>query len=791
VKSLRSAPSGGQAFLAGALALAATFGLVGWRLLRPPAPVLADAPATEFSAVRAEEVLVRLLGDGQPRPTGGAANAAARARVLAELERLGVETTVQEGFACSRSSCATVNNVLARVAGAGIGKAVLIATHYDSVGAGPGVSDDLASVAATLEVLRALAAAPRLPRPVVVLIDDGEEIGLLGARAFAADHPWADGVGAVVNLEARGTGGPSYLFETSADNGWLIEAFAREARRPATSSIFYSIYRRLPNDTDFTVFKAHGMSGINFAYIGAVSRYHTPLDDLAHLDRRSLQQQGENALAAVRGLATALAAERSGDDGAVYFDLLTWRVVRWPLAWTMPLALGAVLSLLLATRAAGRTERGKSGLRPLSGGIDLLDRLSPGSALLGAIGALVSLAAAWAATRAVLWMLDRIGATPVEHPATRPWLTALAWTTGALAALLAGRWFARRAGPRGAWTGWWFLLALAGVALAVVEPSAAYAAILPAFAAGLSALVEGLRWGGRGVASPLATVVPVATGALVLGPFAWAIDHALGVPVLPVVAVLTALLTLPLLPALAMVERWWRSPARWPPLLLALAALGLVAPAVGLPPLRADLPERLSLRLHRDATAGTSHWVTVPESGAVPPALREAAGFRAEPERPWPWSSASDGFRAVAGELGAELPPPEFEPLPAAGAPPGTVRARLRSARGAPLVALMLPPDVAGRVESARLGGRAFEPVGKRETAAGDWRALLSWTTPPAGIELELVLAPGPPFEAVLYDQSPGLPEAASALLRTRPDTAVPSGAGDAVLVSRRVRIGA
>ena len=57
---------------------------------------------------------------------------------------------------------------------------------------------------------------------LVFLVDEGEEAGLLGASGFVADHPLAPAIGAVVNLEARGTSGPSVMFETSGDNGWLV-----------------------------------------------------------------------------------------------------------------------------------------------------------------------------------------------------------------------------------------------------------------------------------------------------------------------------------------------------------------------------------------------------------------------------------------------------------------------------------------------------------------------------------------------------------------------------------------
>ena len=233
---------------------------------------------------------------------------------------------------------------------AGTGEAVLLAVHYDSVGAGPSVSDDGVAVAATLEIARLLKQGPRPRNDVIFLIDDGEEAELLGATAFSARHPWAAEVGAVVNLEARGTGGSSFMFETGTDNAWLIELMRRHVPRPSTSSLFYSIYQRLPNDTDFTVFREYGMNGVNFAFIRNVAHYHTPLDDLDHYSPATLQHQGDNALGMVRALAGAdLSSPPKGT--ASWFDVWGFGLVAWPEGWNLPLSILSLLLITLATIA--------------------------------------------------------------------------------------------------------------------------------------------------------------------------------------------------------------------------------------------------------------------------------------------------------------------------------------------------------------------------------------------------------------------------------------------------------
>src|ERR1700678_4014453 len=129
--------------------------------LRPPSPKPISAPAQEFSAERAREVLHRLVGDGVPHPTGSAHNEIVRGRVVDEFTRLGYEPQIQTGFSCDEyGDCATVKNVIARLEGSAPGPGVLLAAHYDSVPAGPGASDDGVGAATVLEGARAYKSLP-------------------------------------------------------------------------------------------------------------------------------------------------------------------------------------------------------------------------------------------------------------------------------------------------------------------------------------------------------------------------------------------------------------------------------------------------------------------------------------------------------------------------------------------------------------------------------------------------------------------------------------------------------
>src|SRR5947209_2893285 len=201
-------------------------------LAGPPRAVPESAPASEFSSALALRH-VRAIAQ-KAHPTGSDEIERVRRYVLGELAALGVGAEVQTAEVVPRQGpagwpvpAARVRNIVARVPGtAAGGKALMLAAHYDSVPTGPGASVDGAGVATLLETLRALKSGPPLRNDLILVFTDAEELGLLGARGFADEHPLMKDVGLVLNFEARGAGGPSLMFETSDGNGALIRELA-------------------------------------------------------------------------------------------------------------------------------------------------------------------------------------------------------------------------------------------------------------------------------------------------------------------------------------------------------------------------------------------------------------------------------------------------------------------------------------------------------------------------------------------------------------------------------------
>jgi len=724
--------------------------------LRPPAARPADAPAGEFSAGRARTELAGLLAaaGGGPHPVTSTANRRVREFVLRELSALGVAPEVHESVACGRYRfCAPVSNVVARVRGKGPGRPVLLVAHYDSVPAGPGAADDGSGVAILLESARALA-AERPARDVLLLVDDGEEVGLAGAEAFVKS-PLASEVGAVVNVEARGTSGPSLLFETAGPSGFVA---SRLAGGPGllTSSLFSTFYALLPNDTDLTALRPLSVPGVNLAFIGGACRYHTPEDDLAHLDPRSLQHQGEGALRLVRSFAAA-DLERVPPGEAIFFDVLGLGVVRLPAGAALGLALAALAACLLASRRAVR--RGAATAR----GVAL------GAAALPACLA-AALASGYVAARA-------LGLSAVQ----RPWVAhplplqgaflACAVAAAALpAALLAGR-----TGAAGFRAGVALGLAAAAAALGAALPGASYVVLAPALLAPV-AVAASRR---PSLARALDAAVALCACSVLL-PAAWLLYPAMGHGAGPIAAAAAAVAILPLAPMLADLPVAARRAGVAVPALTALA-LALVARAE--PQAGPACPERVVVYFHEDSVSGRARLLASSDLGQLPPAVRAAADFSAAARVRFGWAGLRPAFEAPAPPLG--LPGPELaveEISEAAGRI--HVRGRLASRRGAPTVQVAIPPDV--QVESFAFDGEAVPQAAVRTSRwFGRWSVFRRLGAPPEGVEVEMVLVARAPVALEIADESPGLPPAGARVAVARDGAAVTAQEGDVTLFTR------
>ncbi len=496
---------------------------------RAPAPVRATAPADAFSAERALAFAHALLPEPVPHPVGSAENDRVRERLVRAFEELGFHPTVETASACSpRGRCETVKNVVATLPGARE-EALLVSAHYDSVAAGPGVGDDLAGAASVLEIARAMKSETARELSVVFLVDDGEEAGLLGARAFVAESPEAKQVRWAVNMDNRGDRGPVMMFETSTGNAELVPLFAANVRRPVATSLFYEVYRRMPNDTDFTVWKGAGIKGLNFAFISGADRYHTKDDDFAHLDPGSVQHEGECVLATARAIASHPPSLETQTD-VVYFDLFGAVLATFPARFALPLALAVMLVYLLAATIRVRQE--------LTSLQDLL--LENAAWLLG-------LALAVASALALAQVVRPLAFFGPQTPARAAAFTLVGVAAAALALGGARRWLSGHS----AHAPWLFYLVV-GVAVAAMMPGASYLFFFPgAIAAGAEMMfaLSGPREGS--LSRDAGSLLPVVASAIVWSPVLAGVGAALGMA-FPLIFSLTGALML--FPTLAMIR---------------------------------------------------------------------------------------------------------------------------------------------------------------------------------------------------------------------------------------------
>jgi hypothetical protein len=746
-----------------ALALVA---LIVWHVMQhsydPHYSAPATAPADSFSAARAEQTLAAILGPERPHPVGGVENAAVRARIIEQFAKLGITAKTYRAFTCNPwrglayVACATTTDIIADAI-PGKGKAIVLLAHYDSVPAGPGASDDESGVATVLETVRALeAGGAKSLHPVIAVITDGEEGGLLGANAFLENPSLKARVGVVVNVEARGTRGPSLLFQTSPGDARLIDLYAKSVPKLATSSLYAEIYKFLPNDTDLTLFIRAGFLSFNFAFADNVRYYHSPLDIRANLDPATLQMHGDNMLGVARSLeATDYAALKSGND--VYLSLFGVVLPRLPASWALPLAVLVFLGIVLAGWLAGV---GLSWRCLLAGGMPLL--LLIGSGLLGWLLSIIA--------QLVSGHLDPTYAYPT---AMRFALGFGVWTIALLVSRLASGNMATIAA--------WLWFAVPGIITAIYLPGLSPYFVFPAVVAAvlLLATARGGWQSGWGQAalfvSALAAFV-IWIGLVVSG------ETLMGLRLHPLFTIPLAfalLAAVPLMASRPMLRGAWGASVG-----VSGAAALVLAVVAGLMPAYSKLsPQRVNIIYLENGSAPARFIADTSWKGVgtepIPQSLMKAGPFTLDANA---WEGLypdGSGYVAAAGSA--------LYPLPKAtlvhDAEEGGKRRVELAFEGSPAAngmvvlisktAKLISLDISGERVSA-----AASPAGTR---------IICWTPDCRDLHLKLTLAaPGAipiKFAEVRY----GLPQSGKRLEAGRPATAMASQSGDETILANKI----
>ena len=487
--------------------IAALLGLVaGLSVLILPSPAPTTADPTTFSAERAMAAINR-LADEPHSVLRREAHDRARDDVIGMFSDLGYTPTVHsdpmfdlsnpedkrifDDLSAEQQAVlkdAPAETIVIDVPGKSERTMALMA-HYDSAtveadenghqhitdGTSLGAADDGYGVAAIVETLRALKAEGHQPEnSLKIVITDGEEIGLIGARNEMRHHR-ADyeNVDLVLNLEARGTSGPALMFETSSNNSAVAGYFLSHVKQPVAGSLLPSLYARMPNTTDMAAFIPEGFTVLNIAAIGEAEHYHHATDAPRYVDHSTLQHYGDQVLGLTRAWAFDGQAPTLTADGDLHFFQL-WRglTVRYPAAVGTGLGCLAVIAALGAVAVRARSLRWKRVLGTVWG---LTWRAMSVSAAAGLVQ-LGAMAMKWAPE-------SGLGPNPLL-----PWMFA----GGALIGVgLTVRFVVRRwkEGLRQeAVAAVLLLLTAACIPLMVLVPGAAYVLVLPTLALALTAL---------------------------------------------------------------------------------------------------------------------------------------------------------------------------------------------------------------------------------------------------------------------------------------------------------------
>ncbi len=756
---------------AGVTALVLAALLIAFAAKGPPRPIPATAPDSVFSADRAMRH-VRAIAE-RPHPPGSADHARVRDYLMAELAALGVTPEVQRTTAVGTrfQEAGRVENVMARLPGTKPGgRAIMLAAHYDGVGAAPAASDDASGSSVLLEVLRAVQAGAPLEHDVIVLFTDLEEAGLLGAAAFVAEHPWARDVEVMINFEARGTGGAAVMFQTGPGNLDQIRLLRRQPDA-AASSIAVTVYRFLPNDTDLSEFFALGKPGLNFAFADGVERYHTAEDDADHLDPGSIQQEGGAALGLTRAFGHG-PLPRPVTGNAVFFNLPFVGLVVYPESWALPIAGVAILLTLLAIVQVARRER-----RWILGlGLGMVAMI-----VTGAVGGAAAYGLGLRAPAAV--------AVPGARGAYALGLALIGLGASLLGWAVIRRWVSAAAaglGPLLAWTG---LAAVASWQL----PGVSFVVAWPAIAAAALALVptkESPTWFAR-----LSQWLPLVVAGVLIVPLL----HDMGIVALGLIGpggiaigTFTPVMVWLLVPTIDRItaDRPWS-------VTLAVMASAIVAIGAGIAIGRqsTEYPVRSILAYAEDADA-TDGWLVT------------GAAFAG----PGTWAATAVGATARMVPLdGPELPnePPRWLTHIAGGRFPMLAAAAPRAALGAPVVTVLGDSaEASGRRLTLRIGagsgttaigievtgspvltatvdGRVVDPS-KYRYRSPDWQ-LTYWAPADSGFTLSLVVPNDAKPVVTLTRQVAGLPTLPGVTIPPRPAGVLPSQTGDISVVYRRL----
>lgn len=318
--------------------------------------------STEIAKEHIKEISREVHSIQQPEALGRV-----REYIVNELKDLGLEPEVftYENVESLKGGTYDINNIYAKIDGKNgeNGSYIMLASHYDSSpkkrsgedGESKGAADAGYGVSTILEIVRVIKeSGQELENGIKILITDGEEMGLMGAKEEMNNNfGLYENVNFVVNLEARGIKGPALMFETSSNNKKVIDLY-KKANLPVSYSLAADVYNKMPNGSDFTEFKNAGLPGINFAVLNDLDYYHTQNDNYDNISDTSIQHYGEQVLPIVEEYVFnseyGQADYFKSNQDSIFFTLLPNVFINYSSLVATILAVVSLIALLLIMR---------------------------------------------------------------------------------------------------------------------------------------------------------------------------------------------------------------------------------------------------------------------------------------------------------------------------------------------------------------------------------------------------------------------------------------------------------
>jgi hypothetical protein len=714
-------------------------------LLVQPTPLRAQSAPGEFDAARAKQRLAAILGDQRPHPSDTEASDVVRTSLVPQLRQMGLQPIVRDQFACNELykqrgvSCARVRNLIA-ILGPASGKALLLNAHYDSTPIGPGAADDGIGVATLLEVARNLRDQP-LKRPVILLFNEGEELGLVGARAFLAD-PLSRNVDSLINLEARGVRGPVNMFETSRPNAAPIGLFAKAVKNPVANSLSTDVYRLLPNYTDVNTFSERGWLTLNLAPIGNETRYHSAGDDVAALDPATVQHMGDQTLALAEALNFGTPKPAGGER--MFMDIAGRALI------TLPLVIGAGLLIVLLINSAVLSIRRGGLLR----GATIVVGTIIGSAVL----AWLILALVGTVRHGMFWRAHPIWTHLTVYAGTI--LVAVS-----LLSLLAGGLDRTRLRPA-----FWFIFLIVGGAIGLVAPGGIVFFIFPPLVA-IAGMIGARRWQ---PAERVAAWIAIAFLYLTWGAMLGLLEELLNGGSMWIFAPLGSLLILPvLIEARPLIAGAGLRASSTVASALTLVGVGAILAA---PAYSADRQQRFVIQHITDSTHGKNWWSVLNDGAPLP------SGFGGQWKRgKLPFSDRPRWYATAPS--GAASNAPDVQLLSQIQNGSERVLTLRFTANGNEHVDLIAPPDA--KVLAAGIEG-FVRPIDQTEDGK---YSVSCFGRSCDGATLQLRIGKTAPVDFLVLGGKAPLPPSAAPLLAARPKLARPQYNRDETIAFRARRL--